>query len=254
MALAPMLALALASCGGGGPVPGAPPHAHSAHGHEHDEGPVLFEAGKGVSLSKESLASMGVTTAEVTERPVAGVISATAQVYRGADEPSTDSGRYRTGHAYATAAIPPAAAAGVKPGRPVVLTGPGNPVEEKGRLVRLDDGLRPAHGTIEALIEIPDEKNARPIGTFVPVRFETTDPRTVTAIPSAALLTASDGLFVYVQNGPHLLRTPVKIGVSDGEWIEITDGLLPGDVVATTAVEALWTVELRAVKGGGHSH
>ena len=36
--------------------------------------------------------------------------------------------------------------------------------------------------------------------------------------------------------------------------VEITDGLLAGDQVVTKPVETLWLIELRATKGGGHSH
>ena len=38
------------------------------------------------------------------------------------------------------------------------------------------------------------------------------------------------------------------------QFIEITDGLYAGDVVATGGVEQLWLTELRLTKGGGHSH
>ncbi|MBK9991892.1 MAG: hypothetical protein IPP19_14495 [Verrucomicrobia bacterium] len=51
-----------------------------------------------------------------------------------------------------------------------------------------------------------------------------------------------------------MLRTAVKPGANDGEYIEILDGLYAGDVIATAAVEQLWLTELRLTKGGGHSH
>ena len=57
-----------------------------------------------------------------------------------------------------------------------------------------------------------------------------------------------------VQNGDHLLRTPVTTGVENAEHVEITDGIYVGDVVATHPVETLYLIELRATKGGGHSH
>jgi len=39
-----------------------------------------------------------------------------------------------------------------------------------------------------------------------------------------------------------------------GSWVEIVDGLLAGDAVVTKPVQTLWLIELRATKGGGHSH
>jgi multidrug efflux pump subunit AcrA (membrane-fusion protein) len=63
-------------------------------------------------------------------------------------------------------------------------------------------------------------------------------------------LKCTEGTFVYVKNGDHLLRTPVELGPENEQSIQIKDGLLPGDVVVTQEVEPLWLVELQAVKGG----
>jgi multidrug efflux pump subunit AcrA (membrane-fusion protein) len=76
----------------------------------------------------------------------------------------------------------------------------------------------------------------------------------VTVVPREALLRTAEGVFVYVANGPAYLRTPVVTGAEDGSHVGIVDGLYAGDVVVTRAVEALWLIELRATKGGGHSH
>ena len=65
---------------------------------------------------------------------------------------------------------------------------------------------------------------------------------------------AADGTFVYTINGNAYFRTAVKIGAEAEGFVEVTDGLLSGDVVVTKPVEKLWLIELRATKGGGHSH
>jgi multidrug efflux pump subunit AcrA (membrane-fusion protein) len=44
------------------------------------------------------------------------------------------------------------------------------------------------------------------------------------------------------------------VGSEADGWVEITDGLLAGDQVVTKPVQTLWLIELRATKGGGHSH
>jgi multidrug efflux pump subunit AcrA (membrane-fusion protein) len=46
----------------------------------------------------------------------------------------------------------------------------------------------------------------------------------------------------------------VKTGSEADGKIEITDGLFQGDQVVAKPVETLWLIELRATKGGGHSH
>ncbi|MBL8992520.1 MAG: hypothetical protein JNM63_04215, partial [Spirochaetia bacterium] len=60
--------------------------------------------------------------------------------------------------------------------------------------------------------------------------------------------------FVYVENGKRLLRQEVKSGRQSAGQIEILEGLYSGDRVAVKPVEWLYLIELRAVKGGGHSH
>ena len=70
------------------------------------------------------------------------------------------------------------------------------------------------------------------------------------AIPESAVIQGVQGDFVYVENGEHLVRTPVVPGAKHDGWIEITDGLLPGDKVVTKAAHDLWMIELLALRGG----
>ena len=76
----------------------------------------------------------------------------------------------------------------------------------------------------------------------------------VAVIPKSALLRTSEGTFVYAVNGDAYFRTAVKVGAEANGLLEITDGLLAGDAVVTQPVQTLWLIELRATKGGGHSH
>ena len=85
-------------------------------------------------------------------------------------------------------------------------------------------------------------------------RGSTEREEAVAAIPQSALLRTTEGSFVYAVNGDAYFRTAVKTGAEVDGWIEITDGLLAGDQVVTRPVETLWLIELRATKGGGHSH
>jgi multidrug efflux pump subunit AcrA (membrane-fusion protein) len=72
----------------------------------------------------------------------------------------------------------------------------------------------------------------------------------VVTIPRAALLGCSEGHFVYTVSGEHLVRTGVKVGASNAEFVEIADGLYAGDRVVLQPVMSLWMTELAAVKGG----
>ncbi len=218
---------------------------------EHAEAPV-FEAGKGLLLSKESLESMGVQTAKVETRSFAATLSATGQIYRGADEKTSHNRNFRTGFAYASAAIPVASLEFVQAKPKVAVSMSGHPETSRStRIMRFDESLSAATSTVEALLEIPDDKNTFPMGTFLNVTFTSAQTRTALAIPSAALLKTSEGSFVYVVNGDRLLRTMVKAGGEDSGWIEIKEGLQPDNVIAIQGADALWLAELRATKGGG---
>ena len=107
----------------------------------------------------------------------------------------------------------------------------------------------------EAILEISDPQKVLRVGDFVSgtVTFAGGDTEVI-AISRSAVLETSAGKFAFVQNGDFLLRTPVTTGAESAEHIEITDGLYAGDIVANKPVETLYLIELRATKGGGHSH
>jgi hypothetical protein len=73
---------------------------------------------------------------------------------------------------------------------------------------------------------------------------------TILAVPKSAILDTTAGTSVYVENGEHYKRTVVKSGRVFGDLIEIREGVYEGDRVVTDAVQTLWLIELRAVKGG----
>ena len=100
---------------------------------------------------------------------------------------------------------------------------------------------------VEIVFAIPDNP---PVGSTISLTLRG-PVSTGSAVPQSALLRTATGTFVYVVNGANLLRTAVKLGANDSEYI---DGLYAGDVVATAGVEQLWLTELRLTKGGGHSH
>ncbi len=70
------------------------------------------------------------------------------------------------------------------------------------------------------------------------------------AIPASALIRTVKGDFVYVANGPWLLRTPVALGAGDAAWFHVADGLYEGDTVVAQGARGLWLAELQAVNGG----
>lgn len=250
-----VLALLFLGVTGCGKPKTADPHAGHGHGDGHEEGSGNFEAGKGVIFSKATMDALGIQVMEVGERELESTLVVTAQVYRSADEASSANGTFKSGNAYATAPI----AAGMtnvvtESQRITIQAMKSDGSEPSARLMRVDDSLKSAAQTVETLLEIPDSSNSLMVGSSVKATFHHGKRQGVMAVPPSALLKTSEGDFVYVQNGKHLFRTPVQVGTGNAEWVEIKDGLMEGDIIAGNKVETLWLTELRATKGGGHSH
>ncbi len=217
-----------------------------AEHNEAEEGAV-FKAGHGLSFSPATKAAIGLETAEAETRGIAHAVVLAAQVYRTALEPSRDGAFEKKGMAYASALLDPKTASALKVGDRVKAA------STEGRVARVDTTQEAGLGKSEVLIELPDPEAKLSVGTFVPIDL-TLDQQESVAIPASAVLETADGLYAYVQNGESLLRTPVTTGRTDGEWVEITDGLYEGDSVAIKPVSSLYLIELRATKGGGHCH
>ncbi len=219
--------LALAGCGKPAPAGGHAGHDHDAHNHAEGESPVQFKEGTGLQLSAETSTSLGLKTGEVEERAVRHTYEVTASVY--------DAG-------------PPARASSFVPVEIADDLEKHPPAE--ARILAIHRELSSAVTQVEIVFAI---EGTPPVGSTISLTLR--GPVTTgTAVPRSALLRTATGTFVYVVNGASLLRTTVKPGASDGEYIEILDGLYAGDVVATAGVEQLWLTELRLTKGGGHSH
>lgn len=200
---------------------------------------VKFKAGKGLLLPEETQRAIGLQVADVAEETFAPEASAEAVVYQ------ADGGR----PTLALARVRPAIAQRLRVEQGVRLqtADRGNVA---GKIMRVDSATEPFVGQAEVLLQIP-EPVTYAVGSTLVATFALGEPKSVTAVPRSAVLSAAEGPFVYVVNGEHFLRTLIKTGGENSEWIEVTDGLYAGDKIVTRPVETLWMAELRAVKGGG---
>lgn len=199
---------------------------------EHEEGGaggVAFKEGRGLKFTPEIIKALELKSAEAEERPIAGELRFTAQVFKVAPRVlasvsmAVGEAEHLQSHAFAGAT-----------------------------LVRVDRGSHTAAGRVEAVFGV-DRTPAPHVGDFVTLALSFV-PRPALTVPRTALLDSAGGFFVYVVNGEFYLRTPVKVGARDANYFEITDGLYAGDFVVVAPVEQLWLAELRLTKGGGHSH
>lgn len=203
---------------------------------------VKFKAGKGVLLPEETRKAIGLEIVEVNEEKLIPQVTTQAEIYRAAND-----------SAYALALSPVKAdvARQINVGQPVNLQPLGDSVPIRGKVIGLDSHGESFLGQTEVLLEVPDATKTYSIGTLFTVTFDVGEAKSVTVVPKSAMLSASEGPFVYVVNGQHFLRTLIKIGGQNKDWIEVVDGLFSGDKIVSRPVETLWMTELRAVKGGG---
>ena len=234
-------------------------HGHEEtgeHGDHHDHGEeaagARYAEGKGITLLDETKKAIGLELTEAEEREIAPILPLEAQVYRAANEPSRPGGE-QSGSAYATAFVSPVLADTLKGGEPAAMMAGEKSYE--ARIWRVDLVTKDVVNNAEVILQIPDPASALKIGKFLSGSVtQSGAQQTALTVPRSAVLETAIGKFAFVENGDYLLRTPVSTGAESTDYIEVTDGLYAGDIVASNPVETLYLIELRATKGGGHSH
>lgn len=230
-------------------VPGEPDaHGHS-HGHEEEaEAPsgASFKKGQGVLVKEETKKLLRLETVDVAAKPLARKVEFVTQAFPAgrAGEPT----QWR-----ATGMVPTALTTGVKVGQEAVLRSE-NGETFSGKVKFLDTAMGRINGETEVVLEFSGPTAPPTSVSFFHATLTLPATTEVAVVPRSALLRTAEGAFVYAVNGEAYQRTAVKTGAESEALVEITDGLLEGDAVVTRPVEALYLVELRAVKGGGHSH
>lgn len=224
---------------------------HGGHDDKETPGGASFKPGKGVILTYETRESIGVETAEVEERRLPLVIQFNAQVFGENHEPTADEAEHTYCTAKASGLLSQTQAVSLQAGQSVTLK-PRSGELLGGIVLRVNKAL--AIGDAEVVVGVTNAGAKLKPGEFVLTSIAIPRREPAAVVPKSAVLHAADGTFVYTVNGDAYFRTAVKTGGEAEGFIEITDGLLSGDVVVTKPVEKLWLIELRATKGGGHSH
>jgi hypothetical protein len=197
-----------------------------------------YSAKKGLLLPEDTRRSLGVKTVEVVEQKVPSTIEVQLRIYQAGDQASLASGT-----------VTPEQAKLLKPGQSLLIHR-GDGKSFSGKVTALNDQLQKATGMIEVLTEIPGISAGPAAGLFLQADIALDSNESVVSVPRSALLQCSDGYSVYTVSGEHLVRTPVKVGASNSDLVEIKDGLYGGDLVVLQPVMSLWMTELAAVKGG----
>jgi multidrug efflux pump subunit AcrA (membrane-fusion protein) len=114
----------------------------------------------------------------------------------------------------------------------------------------------PQSRTVPLVFEVPNPGRALRAGMYARVRVFTGQARKALAIPASAVVDDGKQEVAYVlSSGEAFERRPLKLGVRDGDLVEVVEGLAPGDRVVSRGA---WQVRLAAAGGAlpahGHVH
>lgn len=194
------------------------------------ENGAQFKKGQGLSLTEEMSKAIGLKVEDVGETKIAPVVSVKVT----AETPNT-----------ATGWITPEQAKSLQPGMVVELRG--NSTFD-GTVEKIETNPLGVMG--DSAITITSTEGKLTVGQPLTAVLRHPAGDAVAAVPTTALLKTAEGSFVYAVNGDFYVRTPVKTGATDGQSVEITDGLYAGDQIVTTPVMSLWMAELQVLRGG----
>jgi hypothetical protein len=193
------------------------------------ENGAQFKEGQGLSLTEEMSKAIGLKVEDVGEMKIASTVA--LNVF--AESQNT-----------ATGWITPEQTKAIHPGIEVELHGE---TVLKGIVESIEVNPLGVMGDSEITITTVEKLT---VGQPLKAVIRQPAGDAVAAVPTAALLKTAEGSFVYVVNGDFYVRTPVKTGVTDDKFVEITDGLYAGDQIVTTPVMSLWMAELQVLRGG----
>jgi membrane fusion protein, multidrug efflux system len=126
-----------------------------------------------------------------------------------------------------------------------------------GALQTFDSQIDPTTGTIKLRAQFSNEARTLYPNQFVNVRLLLDTHKDVTTISTAGIQRGVPGTFVYLVNSDSTVSVrPVKLGVTDGNRVEVQSGLSPGDRIVIDGADKLREgakVVIRPPTGAGES-
>jgi len=141
----------------------------------------------------------------------------------------------------AKAHIPQPEAAVLKVGDKATITAPGEETSVEGKVSIISPALDPNSTTVEVWVQAKNPKEHLKPGTSVQVSMVAQSIADALIIPSVALLTGDDGAttVMVVGSDERAHQKPVKVGIRQGDQVQITDGLQAGDRVVASGAYGL---------------
>lgn len=113
-----------------------------------------------------------------------------------------------------------------------------------GRVTFLGQQLDPEKRTLQVLITLANPDGRLKPGMFAKAALILKRNAGVLTVPLQAVLESGGEHFVFVESGDTFSRADVRLGAADDRFVEIIDGLVPGDRVVTQGSREVYTTWL----------
>ena len=118
-----------------------------------------------------------------------------------------------------------------------------------GKVVRLSPAFDPVARTVDAEVHLVNPGELRP-GMYGRGTLVTAVHPGAVMVPAGAVQISDGRFFAYLVQGEKVKRVELKIGVDDGNWFEVREGLAAGDEIVTAGTDTLADgAAIRAVRG-----
>jgi multidrug efflux system membrane fusion protein len=115
---------------------------------------------------------------------------------------------------------------------PVIVQPPNDAASSSGRLTFIDNSVDQTTGTIKVKGSFANRDHRLWPGQFVNVVMTLATDANATVVPTAAVQTGQDGLYVFVVKKDQSAELrPIRVGRTSGNETIVTDGLTPDEVV-----------------------
>jgi multidrug efflux system membrane fusion protein len=109
-----------------------------------------------------------------------------------------------------------------------------------GVLQTFDSQIDPTTGTIKARAQFVNDPKILYPNQFVNIRLLVDTHKDVTTMSTAGIQRGVPGTFVYLVNADSTVSVrPVKLGVTEGERVEVLSGIVPGDRIVIDGADKL---------------
>ena len=137
--------------------------------------------------------------------------------------------------------IPQPEAALLRLGDKATLTVPGEQEPVEGKVTVISPALDPNSTTVEVWVQAENRKQKLKPGTSVQLNMLAQTVNEALAIPAASVLTGQDGATTVMVIGSdgRAHQTPVKLGIRDGDRVQVVDGIAPGTKVVVAGAYGL---------------